>query len=57
MQSKKLKDLTPNERIYFTYKDVVPIKYHHYLKEYEFEKNLPSIKERISKSHVWGDIF
>lgn len=33
----------------FTYSDVVPIKYHHYLKEYEFEKNLPAKKEYVSK--------
>ena len=37
----------PNE---FSFRDVVPIKYHHYMKEYEFEKNLPSIKQMISKT-------
>ena len=37
------------EKAAFSFKDVVPIKYHHYLKEYEFEKNLPSVKERTSK--------
>lgn len=31
------------------YADVVPIKHQHYLKEYDFEKNLPSLKEHISK--------
>ena len=37
------------EKSFFTFKDVVPIKHHHYLKEYDFEKNLPSTKERTSK--------
>ena len=37
----------PGKEFYF--QDVVPIKYSHYLKEYEYEKNLPSIRERISK--------
>ena len=36
----------------FSFKDVVPIKYHHYLKEYEFEKNLPSVKERTSRYFI-----
>jgi hypothetical protein len=44
---------SPSERYFsavdFSFKDVVPIKYHHYIKEYEFEKNLPSIKDRTSK--------
>lgn len=35
--------------LWFNYSDVVPIKYYHYLKEYDFEKNLPSIREHISK--------
>ncbi|TNV73494.1 hypothetical protein FGO68_gene12710 [Halteria grandinella] len=42
----------------FSYSDVVPIKYYHYLKEYDFEKNLPSIRERIKiqllKSRITG---
>jgi hypothetical protein len=40
----------PKDKNYidFSFKDVVPIKYYHYIKEYEFEKNLPSIKERTS---------
>ena len=40
------------EKTSFSFKDVVPIKYHHFLKEYEFEKNLPSRKERTSKSFI-----
>eukprot|EP00347_Sterkiella_histriomuscorum_P000549 403375425 len=39
-----------SEKNAFCFKDVVPIKYHHYLKEYEFEKNLPSVKERTKIS-------
>lgn len=36
-------------RVEFSFQDVVPIKHHHYVKEYEYEKHLPSIKETISK--------
>lgn len=36
------------EYIEFTITDVVPIKYNHFITEYEFEKNLPSIKDTIS---------
>jgi len=39
------------EKSFFTFKDVVPIKHHHYLKDYDFEKNLPSTKERTSKNY------
>jgi serine/threonine protein kinase len=33
-------------KIVFNYRDLVGMKYHHYIAEYEFEKNLPSTKER-----------
>jgi hypothetical protein len=35
----------------FSYSDVVPIKHYHYLKEYDFQKNLPSVNPLISKLH------
>jgi hypothetical protein len=45
------------DKAFFSFKDVVPIKHHHYLKEYDFEKNLPSTKERTSNiSDIDGDI-
>jgi len=39
----------PRDRITFRYSDSVPVKHCHYMREYDFEKNLPSIKENVSK--------
>lgn len=37
----------------FSYPDVVPIKHYHYLKEYDFQKNLPSLNPLFSKQFLY----
>ena len=37
----------------FSVTDIVPIKYRHFISEYEFEKNLPAVKDSISNQFTF----
>lgn len=41
----------------FSYSDVVPIKHYHYLKEYDFQKNLPSLNPLYSKQFFLHKLY